>query len=222
MSGRRDASTSSSDRSLRTSTTIAKWPRSNVIVESSRLHPRPRQYRRHVGDDARPVIPEHGHRQQPGCVHARQRSRAPTVSEAAEDGVEHRLGELAGEGVLLADVVARHEPDLPADLGEEHRLAPCANRGFGRGTVQPTRRADARVASHAMLPRASIARSRGAARARSRSSQAPQVSRSRGVGLFAGGAQRTEATIRSPVRTRPSPLATLVGWLAYPVRCRAA
>ena len=65
-----------------------------------------------------------------------------------------------------------------------------------------------------MLPSASIERRVGAASARSRSSQEPHVSRSSGVGLLAGGAHRTAATIRTPVRARPSPLDTLVGWLA--------
>ncbi len=56
-----------------------------------------------------------------------------------------------------------------------------------------------------MLPSASIERSRGADRARSRSSQPPQVSRSLGIGLLAGGAQRTAATIRIPVSDQPVP-----------------
>src|SRR5450631_2052165 len=99
---------------------------------------------------------------------------------------------------------------------------PWVKRGFGRRTVQPSRLALARVASQAIAPRASIDRRPGAASARSRSSQIPQVARSAGSGLFAGGAQRTAAMIRTPVSDWPSPAWVLVGRLAYPARCRAA
>src|SRR5450631_3476612 len=99
---------------------------------------------------------------------------------------------------------------------------PWVKRGFGRRTVQPSRLALARVASQAIAPRASIDRRPGAASARSRSSQIPQVARSAGSGLFAGGAQRTAAMIRTPVSDWPSPAWVLVGRLAYPARCSAA
>ena len=58
--------------------------------------------------------------------------------------------------------------------------------------------------------------------ARSRSSQDEHVARSVGVGLLAGGAHRTAATMRMPVRDCPSPAATEVGWAAKPVRWSAA
>jgi hypothetical protein len=67
-----------------------------------------------------------------------------------------------------------------------------------------------------------MARSGGADSERSRSSHAEQVARSAGVGLLAGGAQRTAATIRMPVSDWPSPAATDVGSAANPVRCNAA
>ena len=43
-----------------------------------------------------------------------------------------------------------------------------------------------------------------------------------GVGLLAGGAHRTAATMRMPVSACPSPAATDVGRAANPVRCSAA
>src|SRR5262249_19337923 len=49
-------------------------------------------------------------------------------------------------------------------------------------------------------------------------SQGAQVSRSVTVGLFAGGAHRTAATILAPISRWPSPAATDVGWAASPHR----
>src|SRR6476620_6028636 len=43
------------------------------------------------------------------------------TSELRDDRVQHGLGELAGEGVLLADVVAAQEPDLPTRAGSQER-----------------------------------------------------------------------------------------------------
>ncbi len=48
-----------------------------------------------------------------------------------------------------------------------------------------------------------------------------QLSRSAGVGLFAGGAHRTGAVIQASVRTMPSSIEVLSGWLAKPARHRA-
>ncbi len=48
------------------------------------------------------------------------------------------------------------------------------------------------------------------------------MSRSTGVGLLAGGAQRTVATIRVSTSDCPSPACTDVGWVARPTRCRLA
>ena len=47
-------------------------------------------------------------------------------------------------------------------------------------------------------------------------SHGAQVSRSRGVGLFSGGAQLTAATMRVPMSRCPSPAVTLVGCAARP------
>ncbi len=56
----------------------------------------------------------------------------------------------------------------------------------------------------------------------SRTYQAAQVSRSIGVGLLAGGAQRTAAIIRVPIRRWPSPARMLVRLAARPARHSAA
>ena len=61
------------------------------------------------------------------------------------------------------------------------------NRGLGRGTSQPRPRAAARAASQPIAPRQRIARSRGAASSRSRSSHDEQVARSVGRGLVLRG-----------------------------------
>src|SRR5438876_685608 len=58
-------------------------------------------------------------------------------------------------------------------------------------------------------------------RASSRSRYGRHVSRSAGVGRLAGGAHRTAAATYAPRSRSPSAAWTLVGWLAYPARCRA-
>ena len=55
-----------------------------------------------------------------------------------------------------------------------------------------------------------------------RAASAQQLSRSSGVGLLAGGAQRTAAVTQQSVSRRPSSRATDVGWLARPARQSAA
>ena len=64
-----------------------------------------------------------------------------------------------------------------------------------------------------------MTRSVASVRRNSAASQGEQASRSSGVGLFSGGAQRTAATMRAPISRWPSPAVTLVGWLASPDRC---
>ncbi len=71
--------------------------------------------------------------------------------------------------------------------------------------------------SHANAPSATTTRSRRSA-AISRSRYGRQASRSGGVGLFPGGAQRFTAVMYEPSNRRPSSLETDVGWLASPVR----
>src|SRR5690606_941134 len=52
----------------------------------------------------------------------------------------------------------------------------------------------------------------------SRASHGKQAAFSSASGLFAGGAQRTDATIRAPISFWPSPACVLVAWAARPVR----
>src|SRR3954468_24661726 len=56
---------------------------------------------------------------------------------AAEHGVEHRLGELAGEGVLLRRVVAAQQRHGPARRRPEHSLDGVAEAWLGPGYVVP-------------------------------------------------------------------------------------
>lgn len=129
---------------------------------------------------------------------------------------------LACEGVLLAHVVGADEPHLPSRVGRQHCLGAVAEPRLGPRHVP---------AAAAGRPERGVPgdRPEGEHRAqarpgcsRSRSSHAAHVAFSSVVGLLAGGAHRTAATIRSPVSTSPSPEATDVGWLAYPPRWRAA
>ena len=85
-----------------------------------------------------------------------------------------------------------------------HATAPWPNLGLGRGTSQPMRAVAARTVCHAMPPRASMPRSSGSSSI-SRSNQPLQVAFSSGVGLLAGGAQRTGAIMRTPCSAWPSP-----------------
>ena len=62
----------------------------------------------------------------------------------------------------------------------------------------------------------------GSSASSGRAQVAMHVSRSAGVGLFAGGAQRTAAVIHVSVSSSPSSRCTDVGWFARPARCSAA
>src|SRR6476661_3164745 len=53
------------------------------------------------------------------------------LCQPCDDGVEHGLGELAGEGVLLAHVVAADEPDRPPLGRGEDRLGGVAEPRLG-------------------------------------------------------------------------------------------
>ena len=78
------------------------------------------------------------------------------VREGAGDrGVEHRLGQAAGEGVLLARVVTAEQCPAPTRAS-----APCPKRGRGRGTSAPSPRSARSEPSQAKEPRARIARHR--------------------------------------------------------------
>src|SRR5204862_279744 len=70
-------------------------------------------------------------------------------------------------------------------------------------------------------PRQTTTRTRGS-NASSLTAHGRQVSRSSGVGLLAGGAQRTAASIHASMSSRPSSRSTETAWLAKPARCRPA
>ena len=137
-------------------------------------------------------------------------SRTTTVAQPqpGDRGVEHRLGELAGEGVLLAHVVAADQPDRASVGRGQSRLGgvPEPRLGAGHVPAEPPSAAERRRPRRS-TPGPASTRSRGAASSRSRSSQCAQVAFSTVVGLLAGGAQRTAAMIRMPCSTSPSPLA---------------
>ena len=120
--------------------------------------------------------------------HAGLGRRSPRRSQ---DVVEHRLGEPAGERVLLAGVVAAdHAAARPA----RHRR----RRGRTSAAGAARRRPGPAAARPAALPRRTRRGRRSPAasassRPSSRSSHGAQVSRSAGVGLLSGGAQRTAA-----------------------------
>ena len=106
---------------------------------------------------------------------------------ARQDGVEHRLGEAAGEGVLLARVVAGEQRQA---FAESRSSAAWAKRGRGRNadTVQ-----SASAAFQAKPPRQTMTASSPSSVELGAARRAGSASRSSGVGRFAGGAQRTAA-----------------------------
>ena len=79
---------------------------------------------------------------------------------------------------------------LRADLD----LAPCPNRGFARRAGGPFDANARSAASQPNAPSATTTRTRCSS-ASSRARNGAQVSRSSGVGLLAGGAQRTAAAM---------------------------
>ena len=121
------------------------------------------------------------------------------------------LGEPAGEGVLLAGVVAAEQQDLAVRRRRGRLGAVAEPRLRARALAS---RAPANERSAASQPKRRRARprpGRSARAARARASiHGAQVSRSAVVGLFCGGAQRTVATIRVSISSWPSPACTLV------------
>jgi hypothetical protein len=99
--------------------------------------------------------------------------------------------------------------------------APWANFGFLPGAGAPAATSERTAPSQPKEPSATSARTLGS-RASSAAIHGAQVSRSAGVGLLSGGAQRTVATIRASSSRWPSPAWWLVGCAAHPVRCRLA
>src|SRR5215467_6005912 len=95
---------------------------------------------------------------------------------------------------------------------------PWPKAGRGRGSAKPAKRSTGHIACQAKPPRQTTTRSDPATRPNSAESQGAQVSRSVTVGLFAGGAHRTAATILAPISRWPSPALTDVGWAASPHR----
>ena len=135
----------------------------------------------------------------------------------AEQGVEHRLGQPAGEGVVLARGGSSRARS-PARRGRPPRPRRRGRTAAAAGVRRTRRRASARqAASQPKPPRQTTARRCGASRVISRCSQGAQVSRSSGVGWFAGGAHRTVATIRAPAAPdRPRRAARSAGWRGRP------
>src|SRR5215813_1781227 len=95
---------------------------------------------------------------------------------------------------------------------------PWPKAGRGRGSAKPAERSTGHIACQAKPPRQTTTRTDPATRANSAVSQGAQVSRSATVGLFAGGAHRTAATILARISRWPSPAVTDVGWAASPHR----
>src|ERR687886_1867251 len=92
--------------------------------------------------------------------------------------------------------------------------APWANLGLGFAACI------LKTASQAKAPRQTIAFTVGSSSS-SRMAYGRQESRSSGVGLFCGGAQRTAAEIQSPRRRKPSLACLEIGLLEKPVRYSA-
>src|SRR5674476_301441 len=109
-----------------TSRTMAKWPRSSVIVESSRL-----PCRSASAPVTTATIPG---RSCPRTVTAMICSlmvRRYRDSQTRENLVQHRFGESASEGVLLAYVIAAHQPNRPLGGGDQYGLGPVSEAGSG-------------------------------------------------------------------------------------------
>ena len=145
-------------------------------------------------------------------VNARARSNTPS---------SHLPGQPAGEGVLLAGVVAARRSVHVAAAPPPRRGRTSASAAARRA---PAATSDAQGAVPAEGARARPRRARvGSTSRSSRRSQGAQVSRSAAVGLLSGGAQRTAATIRAS--DQPLPVAGVDGWSAWPARparCSAA
>ena len=194
---------------------IAKWPRSSVIVESSRLRPSP----------ARPPVAS---AMMPGRSWPRTVMAWRVTSGAfsqrrrpAEDLVQHRLGELAGERVLLAGVVGPEEHDVAVRRGE-HRLRAVAEARLGPRHPQPSARNARSAASQPYDPSATTTRTAARRVPISRSQPGRRCRAPRWSACSAGGAHRTAAAIR--VATQPLAVAGVgaggPGGEADPVQAR--
>ena len=137
-------------------------------------------------------------------IYARRRDQGAGLSSAraVEHRVEHLGREPAGERVLLARVERAEHRDAPA-------LRPRAGArtaDAGRGARAPSRASDRsadHTASYPKAPSATITRTRSSSSS-SRARYGTHSSRSAGVGLFAGGAQRTAAATYASWSSSPS------------------
>ena len=136
-----------------------------------------------------------------------------------EDVKKHGPGELAGVGVLQRWVVAgdggqtARQRELRAMSDLESRSGPASRQldGAARGPAVRRRRCG---------PRHTTTR-RPVSRRISSSSQGAQGYCSSGVGLLAGGAQRTTAAIHRSWSVMPSSARpTALGWDAKPASCK--
>src|SRR6266516_2382758 len=109
-------------------------------------------------------------------------------------------------------------PPGPPPAAASRACTPWPKAGRGRGSAKPAERSTGHIACQANAPRQTTTRTDPATSAYSATSQGAQVSRSSTVGLFAGGAHRTAATILARISRWPSPAATDVGCAASPHR----
>ena len=129
----------------------------------------------------------------PGAV------RPAALASAREDRVEHRLGEPAGERVLLAHVVAADQRQV-ADLRTPRRdRTSAAVAGFRA----PPAASAISAPFQPNAPSATIARTLREQPPARAPGTAAQRSRSSVAGLLSGGAQRTAAVTQASVQRQP-------------------
>ena len=133
----------------------------------------------------------------------------PATPCAAKHRVEHRLGEFAGERVLLAGMVTSQEPP---SAGQFH-ASRVAELGGRSDQPLPMPRFD-----RDRPPGDLTQRQEHAAGKRSIDcwSQGRQLAISCGAGLLSGGVQWQTAVIAQSVKARPSCASVVVAWLAKP------
>ena len=156
--------------------------------------------------------------EQPVGWHRRARVPRSASSPGPEkDGVDHRLGELAGERVLLTRVVAaEHDGRRPS---APRRPWPNCGRGIGQRRAA-TRRAPAPTASYANPPsttttRDAVEQRRARGRGTAGSGRAPRASACCRAARTAPRPRRTRRAARARRRRRP----TSAGWRS---RCGAS
>lgn len=125
--------------------------------------------------------------------------------------VEHALGQRAGEGIPLARVIG----------AQQH--SPVRRHRF-RSVTKRRSRPEAEFAGHDLMGEpAERDDDPHVGEQREFAAQERKAGIAFGWrGLVGRGAQRTAATTKAPDKVRPSSMPTLSGWLAKPVRHRAA